>query len=348
MKSATRYTILVLSSLLFAFQACKPDPELTATTKTGDIAFKVPEGWPAPVYNFENNTLTKEGFELGRRLFFDPMLSKDNTISCGSCHQPAAAFAQPAHDFSHGVNDLLGNRNSPAIYNMNWHKGFFWDGGVNHIENQPINPIENPVEMAETMSNVVTKLGADASYRAMFKAAFGDETVNSQRIGKAFAQFMGMLVSSNSKYDKFIRGEVALTSAEQNGLNTFRAKCATCHKEPLFSDFSYRSNGLKPTSHNDSGRARITHALADMRKFKVPSLRNLSYTYPYMHDGRLENLMDVLDYYSGEIDSSAVNLDPVLKGGIPLSAQEKNDLLSFLKTLDDETFIKDPRFQEPK
>jgi cytochrome c peroxidase len=348
MKAITRYTIYALAAMLLVLQSCKPDPAIKPVVQAEDISFKVPEGWPAPVYNFENNKLTKEGFELGRRLFFDERLSKDNTVSCGSCHQPAAAFAQPAHDFSHGVNDLLGNRNSPAIYNMNWHTGFFWDGGVNHIENQPINPIENPVEMAETMTNVIAKLSADASYRAMFKAAFGDETINSQRIGKAFAQFMGMLVSSNSKYDKFMRKEVVLTSTEQNGLNTFRAKCATCHKEPLFSDFSYRSNGLKPTSHNDSGRARITGLQTDVRKFKVPSLRNLSYSYPYMHDGRLESLEDVLDYYSKEIDPSAENLDPVLKGGIPLTAQEKNDLLSFLKTLDDETFVKDPRFQETK
>lgn len=348
MKATTKYTILALAAILLCLQACKPDPVIAPVTQTEDIVFKVPEGWPAPEYNFENNPLTKDGFELGRRLFFDERLSKDNTVSCGSCHQPAAAFAQPAHDFSHGVNDLLGNRNSPAIYNMNWHKGFFWDGGVNHIENQPINPIQNPVEMAERMENVVAKLNADASYKAMFKAAFGDETVNSQRIGKAFAQFMGMLVSSNSKYDKFMRKETVFTTAEQNGLNTFRAKCATCHKEPLFSDFSYRSNGLKPTSHNDSGRARITGLETDMRKFKVPSLRNLSYTYPYMHDGRLESLIDVLDYYSHEIDPSSENLDPMLKDGISLSAQEKSDLLSFLKTLDDETFVKDPRFQERK
>jgi cytochrome c peroxidase len=340
--------VLGFAMLVLVLAACKPDPVIVPTTNTEEIAFRVPEGWPVPAYNFENNKLTKEGFELGRRLFFDTRLSKDNTVSCGSCHQPAAAFAQPAHDFSHGVNDLLGNRNSPAIYNMNWHTSFFWDGGVNHIENQPIAPIENPVEMAETISNVVAKLSADASYRAMFKAAFGDETVNSQRIGRAFAQFMGMLVSSNSKYDKFTRGEATLSATEEKGLNTFRAKCATCHTEPLFSDFSYRSNGLKVTSHNDSGRARITGKSADLRKFKVPSLRNLTYTYPYMHDGRLESLKDVLNYYSDEIDSASFNLDPVLKRGIPLTAQEKDDLLSFLKTLDDETFVKDPRFQERK
>lgn len=344
-----RYSLYIAFSLAFLLlillQACKPDPDFKPV-QTQDISFKIPDGWPAPVYNFENNKLTKEGFELGKKLFFDTRLSIDNTVSCGSCHLPANAFAQSAHDVSHGIKDLLGTRNSPAIFNMNWHSGFFWDGGVNHIENQPINPITNPVEMAETLEGVLVKLNADPTYRSMFKAAFGDETANSQRMGKAFAQFMGMLVSSNAKYDQFVRGEVTLNASEQNGLNIFREKCATCHKEPLFSDFSYRSNGLKPTAHNDSGRGHITGLATDMYKFKVPSLRNLTYTYPYMHDGRMESLMDVLDYYSGKIDSSSKNLDPVLKKGIPLTAQDKDDLISFLKTLDDETFRNDPRFKE--
>ncbi|RYD55330.1 MAG: c-type cytochrome [Sphingobacteriales bacterium] len=345
MKVITRYTILAVTALLLILQACKPDPSFTPDVQQ-DISFKVPDGWPAPVYNFENNKLTKEGFELGKKLFFDTRLSIDNSVSCGSCHLPGNAFAQIDHDLSHGVNDKLGTRNSPAIFNMNWHTGFFWDGGVNHIENQPINPIENPVEMAETMQGVIAKLNADATYKSMFKAAFGDETVNSQRIGKAFAQFMGMLVSSTSKYDDVMRGAAQFTVAERKGLDIFKANCATCHKEPLFSDFSYRSNGLSANAHNDSGRGHITGLQEDMKKFKVPSLRNLSYTRPYMHDGRMESLTDVLEYYSAQIDSNAMNLDPMLKRGIPLTAQEKDDLLSFLKTLDDPAFVRDPRFQE--
>ncbi len=342
--------ILISVSVLFAgasiFTACQPDPSFDPAKP---ISFEVPEGWPQPKYNFENNPLTEAGFELGRKLFFDPRLSRTNDVSCGSCHQPFSAFAHLDHDVSHGVENKLGTRNSPPIFNLNWHSGFFWDGGVNHIELQPINPIQNPVEMDETLDNVVAKLKADADYQQRFKAAFGDETINSQRMLKALAQFMGMLVSSNSKYDKYMRGEAGgnMTSNELNGLNIFRSKCATCHTEPLFSDFTYRNNGLPANVYNDSGRAVITNDPADLYKFKVPSLRNLKYTPPDMHDGRLLTLEQVLDYYTTGIHHSPT-LDPALKDGIQLSPQEKADLLSFLNTLNDEEFIKHPRFQEVK
>ena len=336
-------TILMGAAL---WAGCQSDPNIVPGKQ---IQFTVPQGWPQPVYKFENNTLTTAGFELGKKIFFDPRLSRDNTISCGSCHQPFAAFAQLDHDFSHGVDNKLGNRNSPALFNLNWHNGFFWDGGVNHIENQPVNPIQNPVEMDEKLDNVIAKLKDDATYRFMFKDAFGSDTINTQKMLKALAQFMGMLVSSNSKYDKYIRGESGgdMSSAELNGLAAYRAKCATCHTEPLFSDFSYRNNGLILSPMNDSGRGRITHAPEDMYKFKVPSLRNLKYTGPYMHDGRFRTLDEVLNHYTTSIQPSPT-LDPALQGGVSLSAQERADLLSFLNTLNDEEFVKDERFKEPK
>jgi cytochrome c peroxidase len=336
----------ILSLLVLFAYSCKPDPSFTPAKKA-EIAFKVPANWPAPKYQFENNPLTTEGFELGKKLFFDTRLSRDNSVSCGSCHQPATAFAQIDHPVSHGVDDKLGTRNSPGLFNLNWHSGFFWDGGVNHIENQPIAPIENPVEMDEKITNVISKLNADPEYKKMFAAAFGDENITSQRIFKAFAQFMGMLVSSNSKYDKYMRGELGgnMTTSELNGLNVFKQKCASCHTEPLFSDFSYRNNGIPHTSVNDSGRAHITGAKEDMYKFKVPSLRNLKYTGPYMHDGRFRTLGEVLDYYATGIKPSPT-LDPSLEHGIQISATEKEELLNFLATLNDEEFVKDPRFQE--
>lgn len=345
--------IIVVSCSLFfigttVFTACKPDPSFEPD-HSNDISFEVPKGWPTPFYNFQGNPLTKEGFELGKKIFFDPRLSRDNSVSCGSCHQPFAAFAQLDHDLSHGINEQLGNRNSPPIFNMNWHTSFFWDGGVNHIEVQPIGPIQNPVEMDETIENVVTKLSADAQYKTMFKAAFGDETINSQRMLKALAQFMGSLVSSNSKFDKYSRGEAggAMTESELAGLNIYKDKCAGCHSEPLFSDFSFRNNGLEPNALNDSGRARITHLPGDMRKFKTPSLRNLKYTPPYMHDGRFTTLDQVLDHYASGVKQSPT-LDPLLQNGIQLTAQQRTDLLAFLNTLNDEEFTKDKRFQELK
>jgi cytochrome c peroxidase len=224
-----------------------------------------------------------------------------------------------------------------------------WDGGINHIENQPIAPIQNPIEMDETMANVVTKLQADATYRSMFKAAFGDETVNSQRIAKAFVQFMGMIVSSNAKYDKYKRGEAgsAFTQQELDGYNVYKQNCATCHAEPLFTDFSFRNNGLPPTSVNDSGRAHITLSAADLYKFKMPSLRNLKYTWPYMHDGRFNTIDQVLNHYASGIMQSPT-LDTKLSGGISLTDQQKEDLKAFLNTLNDEEFVKNTMFQEVK
>lgn len=347
-----RGVILVLSAFTL-FAGCRKDPNIVdgrEDTGLESFEFKVPANWPEPTYKFQGNTLTKAGFELGRKLFFEPRLSRNNTTSCASCHLPTAAFSQPDHAVSHGVENRLGTRNSPGLFNLNWHPSFFWDGGVNHIESQPLAPIQNPVEMDEKIENVVMKLNGDAAYKALFKNAFGDETINSQRIFKAMAQFMGMMVSADSKYDKYVRGEAGgnMNVSELEGLQVFRAKCATCHKEPLFSDFSFRNNGLPNTSVNDSGRAMITKADADMYKFKVPSLRNLRYTYPYMHDGRFNTLQQVLDYYTSASHNSAL-IDPAIgTTGLALTADDKTNLISFLNTLNDETFVKDKRFQEVK
>jgi cytochrome c peroxidase len=345
-----RHAALLLAGSLALLAGCRKDPEIrnSSLASSKPISFEVPQGWPEPAYKFEHNPLTQDGFELGRKIFFDPRLSRDNTVSCGSCHQPFSAFAQIDHDVSHGVGNLLGTRNSPAIFNMNWHTSFFWDGGVNHLEIQPLNPITNPVEMDASLTDVLARISADPAYRAQFKAVFGDETVSTQRLFRALAQFMGALVSSNSKYDKYMRGESggALNGAERNGMLVFRTHCASCHKEPLFSDFSFRNNGLPVGAARDSGRAIITLDPADLYKFKVPSLRNLRFTAPYMHDGSIKTLAGVLDHYASGIVSSPT-LDPALQGGIQLTPQERSDLLSFLNTLNDEEFVKDPRFQEP-
>lgn len=328
------------------YAACKPDPSFDVQkVMEEDISFTVPKGWPAPFYNFQNNALTNEGFYLGRKLFYDTRLSRDNSTSCGSCHQAFAAFAHAEHDLSHGVDGLIGVRNSPPIFNMNWHTSFFWDGGVNHLESQPINPIQNPVEMDETLPSIIAKISGDAQYKQMFTAAFGDETINSQRIFKAMAQFMGAMVSDNSNYDQYTRGEATLTASEQNGLAVYNTNCAACHTAPLFTNFAYINNGLKPNDFNDSGRAVITNVAQDLYKFKVPSLRNLQYTAPYMHDGRIKSLEQVLNHYATGIHQSPT-LDPLLQNGIQLTAQQRTDLLAFLNTLNDESFTKDKRFHE--
>lgn len=337
---------LIIASVVL-FTSCSVDPEIKPIVSNEDIKEIVPQGWPTPAYNFSSNTLTPDGFALGRALFYEPMLSSDNTISCGSCHQQFTAFANAGHDFSHGVNGLLGKRNSPALQNLNWNTSFMHDGGINHIEVQPAGPITNPVEMNETLSNVVSKLSNSSKYRGLFTKAYGDATVNTQKMFKALAQFMGTMYSYNSKYDKVKMGVEAFTASEQNGYSLFIQKCSSCHKEPLFSDYEFRNNGLSVnTNLKDSGRAHITHNLADLYKFKTPSLRNIEKTAPYMHDGRFYTLEQCLDHYTSGIVNSSTLAPELQSGSIPLTTQEKADLTAFLKTLTDVKFLTDKRFSE--
>lgn len=337
---------LVILSVILFFVSCSVGPEIKPIIKGDDVKEIIPDGWPTPNYNFSNNPLTPDGFVLGRTLFYEPLLSSDNTISCGSCHQQFSAFANSGHDISHGVNSMLGKRNTPAIQNLNWNPTFMHDGGILNIEVMPFGPITNPVEMNETMTNVIAKLSASGKYKQLFTKAYGDDIVNSQRIFKAIAQFMGTMYSYNSKYDDVKSGKNNFTTQEQSGYSLFVQKCASCHKEPLFSDYDYRNNGLSINAYNDSGRAQITGNVSDRFKFKTPSLRNIEKTGPYMHDGRFNTLDQCLNHYSSGIVMSAT-LDPQLTGGIQLSIQEKSDIISFLKTLTDTKFLTDPRYSEP-
>lgn len=316
------------------------------------VSFKAPANFPAPVYDFKDNPLTDNGFKLGRILFYDPILSKDKSISCASCHQPFAAFANLDHAVSHGVDDCLGTRNAPPLFNLAWQKEFMWDGGLHHIEISPLNAMTNPCEMATDLNAIVQALEQSPVYPALFKAAFGSTKINSQLTFRAMAQFTSMLVSANSTYDKFIRHEPGGNFNPQQlaGYNLFKDHCGTCHKEPLFTDLSYRSNGLD-LHPEDSGRDSITHLKTDHGKFRVPSLRNIEITGPYMHDGRFDDLKQVLEHYNSGVKNTA-NLDADLHKnavlGIRLSAKQQQEIIIFLKTLTDISFINDPRFQEPR
>lgn len=309
--------------------------------------WKKPANLPDPVYDFTKNPLTVQGFALGKALFYDGLLSQNGTIACGFCHQPAVAFAHVDHALSHGIRDQIGTRNVPAIQNMAWSREFFWDGGVQDLDLLPISPIQNPVEMGDTLANVLKKLRNDPRYPAMFEAAFGTKEISTERTMKALSQFMLTLVSANSRYDKAIRNEgVTLTDQEQNGLTIFKAKCSTCHATDLFTDRSFRNNGLPriPTAKvDDIGRGAISLRAEDNYKFKVPSLRNIERTPPYMHDGRFLTLEQVLNHYATGITNSPT-LDPALKSGLNLSKQDQNDLIAFLRTLTDYDFLADRRF----
>jgi len=306
------------------------------------FGFKQPENFPPTVYKKE---VTQAGFELGRKLFYEPRLSRNNTVSCGSCHIQSAAFTHHGHDISHGIDDRLGNRNATPIMNMAWHNTFMWDGGVFDLDLQPIVPITNVVEMDETIENVLNKLRNHPQYPELFKKAYGSTEITSAKMLKALSQFMVMLVSANSKYDSVHLQKTTFAEAEQQGYKVFQQKCNSCHQEPLFTDLSFRNNGIGPGPANDEGREPITLNPADKFKFKVPSLRNLAFTAPYMHDGRFYSLDAVLNHYSDEVKDMPT-LDPLLKNGIALTATEKVQLKAFLNTLNDKNFITDKRFAE--
>lgn len=306
--------------------------------------FKAPSDFPAPYYTFENNPQSKAKFELGRALFFDPILSSDNSVSCAMCHEQPHGFGSHATALSIGVNGATGTRNSPGIFNLAWSPTFMWDGGINHLEVMPIAPITNPVEMNETIANVVVKLQNSQKYKDLFKKAFGSQEVTSQKMLKAMAQYLVMIVSDQTKYDDVRRGKATFTAQEQQGYALFQQKCAQCHVEPLLTDHSYRNNGLD-TNSADGGRFVITQDPADKGKFKVPSLRNVELTYPYMHDGRFFTLNQVLEHYNSGVQQSAT-LDPALQNGIPLNGTEKANLVAFLKTLTDYKMISNLLLQE--
>ena len=301
--------------------------------------FQKPAHFPEPVYRFEDNEMTEARFVLGRKLFYEPRLSRNNTISCGSCHIQSSAFTQHGHDVSHGIDDRLGTRNSPPIMNLAWMPTFFWDGGVFDLDLQPIVPITNHVEMDETVENVLQKLRAHPDYPALYRKAFGDTAINTVRTMKAMSQFMLMCVSANSKYDSVrLNKGASFTESEAYGYTLFKQKCAGCHTEPLFSDFSFRSNGIAIGLNNDYGRYLVTLNEQDRYRFKVPSLRNIEFTAPYMHDGRFITLDAVLEHYRNGVQATP-NLDPLLAAGIAMTNNEKADLLAFLKTLTDRSFI---------
>ncbi len=316
------------------------------TAPQGDeLSFVVPNHFPEPVYDFSVNELSQEGFELGRKLFYDKRLSSDGNVSCGSCHAQVHGFADHGKALSEGVEGKLGKRNAPGIFNLAWHPNFMWDGAINHIEVMPLAPFTDSSEMDMELPAIIDFLNADSEYNPMFEKAFGAGEVDTQKLLYALAQFQGMLISSQSKYDKYLAGELSLDVDEMNGLTLFESNCASCHSGVLQTDFSYRNNGLD-LEYEDSGRHRVSLLEDDKGKFRVPSLRNAGLTHPYMHDGRFFTLQQVLEHYTSGIQPHP-NLDPSLQGGIELTESEQADIISFIHTLSDYEFISNLEFSEP-
>lgn len=321
-------------------------------------ALKVPELFSKniipPIIPIDNPQ-TLEGVALGKKLFFDPILSGNNTMACADCHSPENAFTD-ASRFSDGIDDSLSSRNSMPLFNLAWNydEKFFWDGMSFSLEHQALLPVVDPKELKNTWANVEQKLQQHDDYPNLFEQAFGTSQIDSTLVTKAIAQFERTLISANSKFDQFLLGEVSLTPEEQNGFNVFmdeaRGDCFHCHgsdKNPLWTDNDFHNNGLDAV-FSDLGLGAITGDPADNGKFRSPSLRNLAFTAPYMHDGRFATLEEVINHYSEGLKSSPT-VDPLMKkvaqGGVGLTEKDKADLKAFLLTLSDFEFINNQEFK---
>ncbi len=341
--------ILAPLALALAVYSCKKEPGNDGPTP---YKLAIPSGLPAMAIP-DSNPLTEEGIELGRRLFYDPILSGNNTMSCGSCHKQQFAFTDSNLSLSIGIDGLPGTRNTMSLANLGYQKKFFWDGGAADLESQVIDPIQNPLEMHETLPRVIGKLNADPEYPALFEKVFGKGPITTPMVMKALAQFERTLISGNSRYDQYKRGQAGLTEQEQRGMALFEAEdkgdCVHCHSlGSTFSDFEFRNTGLDSIPV-DPGRYRITLLGTDSGRFKTPSLRNVAVTAPYMHDGRFRTLEECIDHYNTNfhytkyLDGNIVRLQ---KGR--LSAQDKADLVAFLQTLTDHEFLTNPKFGPPQ
>jgi cytochrome c peroxidase len=337
--------IVAATGISYTIGSCKKHDRIINTTP---LQQAIPAGFPPPSYTFDDNPLSEEAFQLGRKLFYDGRLSRDTGFPCSSCHQQIAVFGTYEHDRSHGYGMSHTLRNAPPLFNLAWQKELHWDGRFKSLYTEATQPILTHNEMAENFFTIIFRLQGDTQYQRMFKAAFGNPIVSEDKILKALAQFTGNITSSDSKYDRYKQGNAIFSASELSGYQLFQAKCATCHPEPMFTDYSYRNIGLLVDPElKDYGRMRITGKSEDSLKFRVPSLRNVNLTANYMRDGRFNTLLQVLNHYTSGIQNSAT-LDPLLVNKIPLTTTEKSDLISFLKTLSDSTILYNSRFAKPQ
>lgn len=346
----SRKVFLFLSLVAFIvlvpwlFSACR---KISNTKNLHILQQEIPAHFPSPLYSFQDNPLSKEGFELGRKLFYEGRLSIDNNHACASCHEQRAAFGTFEHDRSHGVNNTHTLRNAPVLFNLAWSPALHWDGAYTSLKEEAAQPLLGSHEMGETFNGILEKLQKDDTYRKLFQNVFHTLIIRPEFILKALQQFTGSLVSVNSNYDKYIRGTYTFTPEENAGYLIYQSKCASCHPEPLFTDYSFRNIGLPVDNFlKDYGRMMVTGSNADSLKFKVPTLRNTYLSSNYMHDGRFITLEQVIDHYRFGVQSSAT-LDPSLSGGINLTNTQAANLTAFLQTLTDSSFIKDIRFAKP-
>jgi cytochrome c peroxidase len=348
-----RYFVLFIS---MAVAACNREKDVVA--EPGLFEVTAPENLGKTVPAPERNPFTRDGVLLGRKLFYDPILSGNNKISCASCHHPQKAFTDGLALSTKGISGNALKRHTPSIQNIAWQQGWFWDGGAKDIESLNFGPIRNPDEMGQNLNQLATELQNTREYPNLFRAAFGTDTITTLLISRALAQFERTLISATSRYDKYVRKEAGgtLSETELEGLSLFQQKCSSCHSSDFFTDQGYHNNGLDNTFPDAFeavawGRGRISDKPEDIGKYKTPTLRNIALTAPYMHDGRFQTLEQVLEHYRNGVKSSAT-LDPTLQKngavGIAMTEAEKTKIIQFLNTLTDPEFIQNASLKNPK
>jgi cytochrome c peroxidase len=340
-----RKGIAATATLLIGFSVLKADRESPQGSTSIRLAYPRKFGEPSLP---KDNALTKERADLGERLFHDTILSIDGTVSCAGCHVAELAFSDDV-DLSRGFEGRLGKRNSLPIFNLAWKDNFFWDGRAKTVREQVLQPIQDHLEMAANLDRVIFRLNRQKSYREDFEKAYGSGRITSETLALALENYLLTIVSGDSKFDRVLEGKAQFSPLEDQGRKLFftrhdkgGAGCFECHSGPHFSDFAYRNNGLKPARDlNDLGRYKITGNEKDKLLFATPSLRNIALTSPYMHDGSLEKLADVIEHYNSPLHQSPT-LDPNLKNqGLELDDGEKKALTAFLETLTDPQFVEE-------
>ena len=362
--SSKKYRLVFILLPVVFFMLLVAARETTAPLPAkGVYILSYPENFGSRVYISAQNPLTREGVYLGRMLFYDPLLSADNTISCASCHRQELAFTDGLK-LSHGINGVLAERNAMSLANLLWVNNFFWDGRVKTLETQAVIPAANPHEMNQPLEIAALKLARVKKYPALFAYVFGNDSITAGRISMALAQFERTLISANSNYDKYLRNEYTPTASERNGIQLFNtipnpekgirgANCGRCHGTAKTMIELFHNNGLDSLP-KDIGRQQLTGNEADHGRFRVPTLRNITLTAPYMHDGRFNTLEEVVNHYNEHVINSDIlspqlqNVSNTIDGKtLALTPQEQKDLISFLDMLTDKDFVSDPRFSNP-
>ena len=323
---------------------------------TPQIPRDYPRMWIPP-----DNPITREGIQLGRKLFYDPIMSRDSTVSCGSCHLQSHSFKDPG-GISIGVDGRSGRRTSMNLINIGFSsQSMFWDGRAENLEKQVSHPVKDPNELDHDWDILEKQLQRHKEYPILFRKAFGitsADEIDRDLVSKAIAQFERSLISSgNTRYEQALRGEITLTEDELAGYLMFvdavpdlpDAECGHCHAEPLFTTFEFKNNGLEPIDNledfPDKGRGEVTGGVFDNGKFKIPTLFNAAISPPYMHDGRFQTLEEVLDHYNSG-GHRQPNTDPLLRP-LGLTEKQKQQVIAFVKTLTDTTFLNNPEFSDP-